>query len=61
MQEYQSAVVRTLAAPAPLASQLAPKLLASFGAQETNVAGWQFQKASCSIAGPGFVAIRIER
>ncbi|BAO92949.1 hypothetical protein [Caballeronia cordobensis] len=52
MQEYQSAVMRTLAAPAPLANQLAPKLLASFGAQETNVAGWQFQKASCTISGP---------
>jgi hypothetical protein len=52
MQEYQSAVMRTLAMPAPLANQLAPKLLASFGAQETNVAGWQFQKASCTIAGP---------
>ncbi|AQH05267.1 hypothetical protein A9R05_40230 (plasmid) [Burkholderia sp. KK1] len=52
MQEYRSAVMRTLAAPAPLANQLAPRLLASFGAQETNVAGWQFQKASCTIAGP---------
>jgi hypothetical protein len=58
MQEYQSAVMRTLAAPAPLANQLAPKLLASFGAQETNVAGWQFQKASCTIAGPCVVTYK---
>jgi hypothetical protein len=58
MQEYQSAVIRTLAAPAPLANQLVPKLLAAFGAQETNVAGWQFQKASCTIAGPCVVTYK---
>lgn len=58
MQDYQSAVMRTLAAPTPLANQLVPKLLAAFGGQETNVAGWQFQKASCTIAGPCVVTYK---
>jgi hypothetical protein len=50
MQEYQTAVARMFAGPVPLASQLAPALLDTFGHQETNVAGWQFQKASCGVA-----------
>ncbi|MDR5776873.1 MULTISPECIES: hypothetical protein [unclassified Caballeronia] len=58
MQEYQAAVMRTLGAPAPLANMLAPRLLASFGTQESNVAGWQFEKASCSIAGPCVVTYK---
>jgi hypothetical protein len=47
MQEYQTAVSRTFAGSVPLASQLAPALLDMFGHQETNVAGFQFEKASC--------------
>jgi hypothetical protein len=58
MQEYQSAVIRTLAAPAPLAKRLAPQLLASFGAQESNFSGWQFEKASCAAAGPCVVTYK---
>jgi len=51
MQDYQSAVLRALAGPAPVASILAPKLIASFAGQETNVAGWQFDRATCGITG----------
>ncbi|KDR40806.1 hypothetical protein [Caballeronia glathei] len=51
MQEYQAAVIRALAAPAPLASALAPQLLARFGGEESNLAGWQFEKASCGATG----------
>ncbi|SOE97473.1 hypothetical protein SAMN05414139_10602 [Burkholderia sp. D7] len=51
MQEYQSAVLRALAGPAPIASVLAPKLIASFAAQETNSRGWQFDRAMCGITG----------
>jgi hypothetical protein len=51
MQDYQAAVGRTLAAPAPLASVLVPKLLAQFGNVESNFAGWQFSEATCSAAG----------
>jgi hypothetical protein len=50
-QDYQAAVRRTLAAPAPLASVLAPTLLDRFGHEETNVAGWQFYKATCGVSG----------
>ncbi|KNH04978.1 hypothetical protein BRCH_00773c [Candidatus Burkholderia brachyanthoides] len=58
MQEYQAAVARTLGAPAPLANVLAPRLLASFGTQESNVAGWQFEKASCAVAWPCVVTYK---
>ena len=58
MQEYQSAVMRTLAAPAPLAKLLAPQLLARFGAQESNFSGWQFEKASCAVSGPCVVTYK---
>jgi hypothetical protein len=51
MQDYQTAVRRTLAAPAPLASVLAPSLLERFGQQETNIAGWQFYKGACGTTG----------
>lgn len=51
MQEYQAAVIRALAVPAPLASALAPQLLARFGGEESNLAGWQFEKASCGATG----------
>ncbi|SAK57445.1 hypothetical protein AWB76_02451 [Caballeronia temeraria] len=52
MQEYQAAVLRTLAAPAPLAKLFAPQLLAKFGGEESNFAGWQFEKATCNATGP---------
>ncbi|WP_321794642.1 hypothetical protein [Caballeronia sp. J97] len=52
MQEYQTAVTRTLAAPAPLAKLLGPQLLVKFGGEESNIAGWQFEKASCNATGP---------
>lgn len=52
MQEYQAALLRTFAAPAPLASLLAPQLLARLGTQESNVSGWQFAKASCAVGSP---------
>lgn len=51
MQDYQAAVIRAMAAPAPLASVLVPKLLAVFGNQESNFSGWQFAKASCGAVG----------
>ncbi|BDC45305.1 hypothetical protein PTKU15_86020 [Paraburkholderia terrae] len=51
MQEYQTAVARVFSGTLPLASQLAPVLLDTFGHQETNVAGWQFEKASCGVTG----------
>jgi hypothetical protein len=60
MQEYQSAVLKTLAGPAPLASSLAPKLIASFAAEETNVAGWQFDRAACGITGACLVTYKRE-
>jgi hypothetical protein len=58
MQDYQAAVARTLAAPAPLASVLAPKLLAQFGKDESNSCGWQFSVATCSAAGYCSVAYK---
>jgi hypothetical protein len=51
MQDYQAAVTRTFAGQVPLASLLVPELLVAFGGQETNVRGWQFDKASCGVAG----------
>jgi hypothetical protein len=60
MQEYQRAVARTFAGPLPLASALAPALLDVFGSQETNVAGWQFQKASCGVAGACSITFKRE-
>jgi len=51
MQDYQAAVARTLAAPAPLASVLVPKLLTQFGNTESNFAGWQFSNAHCGAVG----------
>ncbi|MDR5826006.1 hypothetical protein [Caballeronia sp. LZ043] len=58
MQEYQAAVIRTLAAPAQLAKIRLPQLFASFGAQESNVSGWQFEKALCGVAGPCVVTYK---
>ncbi len=52
MQEYQTAVARAFAAPTPLASVMAPRLLAAFGGHESNTSGWQFWKATCNATGP---------
>lgn len=60
MQEYQTAVARLFAGSVPLASQLAPALLDTFGHQETNVAGFQFEKASCSGAGSCSIGFKRE-
>ncbi|WP_242681808.1 hypothetical protein [Paraburkholderia hospita] len=51
MQDYQTAVARAFAGQIPMASALAPALFDVFRNQETNMAGWQFQKASCGVAG----------
>jgi hypothetical protein len=51
MQDYQAAIERTFNGALPLASALAPALVDTMGRQETNVAGWQFQKASCGATG----------
>jgi hypothetical protein len=59
MQDYQAAVARALAAPAPLASVLVPKLLAQFGNVESNSRGWQFSEATCSAA--GYCSVRYKR
>lgn len=59
MQDYQAAIARTFNGTVPLASALAPALIDAFGKQETNVAGWQFQKASCGAT--GFCSITFKR
>lgn len=51
MQDYEKAALQALAGPAPLASILAPRLIATFAAEETNVAGWQFERATCGSTG----------
>ncbi|MFL9912011.1 hypothetical protein [Paraburkholderia sp. RL17-337-BIB-A] len=60
MHDYQGAVARTFAGPLPLASAFAPALLDLFRSQETNVAGWQFQKASCGVAGACSITFKRE-
>ncbi|MBN3754309.1 hypothetical protein G3N95_15255 [Paraburkholderia sp. Tr-20389] len=60
MQEYQNAVARMFAGSVPLASQLAPALLDTFGRQETNMDGWQFEKASCGVAGSCAITFKRE-
>jgi hypothetical protein len=60
MQDYQAAVARTFNGAVPLASALAPALIDTFAKQETNVAGWQFQKASCGATGFCFITMKRE-
>ncbi|MFL9963846.1 hypothetical protein PQR02_22820 [Paraburkholderia sediminicola] len=59
MQDYQAAVARTFNGAVPIASSLAPALIDMLGKQETNVAGWQFLKASCGVT--GFCSITYKR
>src|SRR5260370_34811237 len=48
---YHEAVVAEFGQAQPLASALAPDLLAQLGRMETNRAGWQFKSAECDNRG----------
>jgi hypothetical protein len=48
---YHEAVVAEFGQGQPLASALAPDLLAQLGRMETNRAGWQFKSAECDNRG----------